>query len=671
MFSLRTLGPLILSTCMAACGDDSAGGPDASSPDGSLVDSAFQDASRADGALGDTREDIFSNDTSSGDADASLPSDGHFPRLSDFRVEAAEPFRVYFESSEPLRGSNFDGFVVSGRTLSEVVVAPGTMGHYFVVSEPFDFYDNNTIRFEGGGDVRDAEDNLVHPFTMQFIRNDLPEPSAPESRYVSATAAGTGSGLSEADPWTAAQAMGQLQSGMTVWMKAGDYGDQELRIDASGTPDEPIKIVGYRSSPGDITQLYFDYETTSSLDPEEMPFFDHGQGGSGTAIGVSGDYVFVENVQVTNYANGFAAYSDPVGVVFRRCLAHTLGRTAGQPGDQGMGFRVLDHDTLRVRILDSTVVNASIDNFIVYGSYNLIAGCKSYCDRTDQSAGEATDYYFVLAGTNTIFRSNHIERALENTHGGHGICFRNSSLEQPVEYNLAEDSTVVGVGGSIEFRHENIRHNVARNISIRGGVIPKTSRYPADGPVFRDGTSFNTVENCEMRGLRTGVRFRDTPEEGTEQVAGSHNRVINSVVEDCEYGVWAFDDGPDIPVVGNEISGCVFRNVDHLYYDRSSILGPGNVMRNTLLYGVRDRKSSGDELAGGFEETHNLYFAGFDAIVAEGNIAVDPGFRSADSLVPTNAALRAGVVVEGLEYDRLGHERAAPPTIGVFEIATP
>ena len=64
------------------------------------------------------------------------------PVLSNFRVEDDQKSRVYFDSSEPIWGSSKVGFKIEGKTISSLSVNEGsTTGHYFKVSNSFNFWD--------------------------------------------------------------------------------------------------------------------------------------------------------------------------------------------------------------------------------------------------------------------------------------------------------------------------------------------------------------------------------------------------------------------------------------------------------------------------------------------------------------------------------------------------
>ena len=100
---------------------------------------------------------------------SNLFSQGTPPVLSNFRVESSEPSRVYFDSSESITGSSVSGFVISGKSISGVSISSGSRsGHYFTVSSSFTFWDNNTIRYTGGSNLKDSDGLGVLESTQNY-----------------------------------------------------------------------------------------------------------------------------------------------------------------------------------------------------------------------------------------------------------------------------------------------------------------------------------------------------------------------------------------------------------------------------------------------------------------------------------------------------------------------
>ncbi|GAG22858.1 unnamed protein product, partial [marine sediment metagenome] len=111
-------------------------------------------------------------------APGSPVDDGLHPLISEFRVDTVLD-RVYFTSSEIITvGLNGEvGFTITDKTISSVTINTGALtGHYFTVTADFDYYSNNTIRYDGSGDMADEFSNKVYPFDLQYIQNNIVEP---------------------------------------------------------------------------------------------------------------------------------------------------------------------------------------------------------------------------------------------------------------------------------------------------------------------------------------------------------------------------------------------------------------------------------------------------------------------------------------------------------------
>ncbi|MCF6297558.1 MAG: hypothetical protein L3J08_06195, partial [Flavobacteriaceae bacterium] len=176
------------------------------------------------------------------------------PTLSNFRIEKGQTSKVYFDSSAKITTSSAKGFTISGKKISGITINSGkTTGHYFKVSKPFTFWDNNTIRYNGGSNLKSEDNKLLSDFTLEYIANNLAEPKSSTYRYVSLTGNNKNDGTSESKAWrTIDKAASTVTAGMTVWIKAGNYGNENVVLDKSGTASKPIKFIGYKSKIGDI-----------------------------------------------------------------------------------------------------------------------------------------------------------------------------------------------------------------------------------------------------------------------------------------------------------------------------------------------------------------------------------------------------------------------------------
>jgi len=71
--------------------------------------------------------------------------------------------------------------------------------------------------------------------------------------YVATDGSDGNDGTSAATAWaTIAYAAARAVAGDTIYVKAGDYGNETVIVGNSGTSNAPIRFEGYRLSPGDI-----------------------------------------------------------------------------------------------------------------------------------------------------------------------------------------------------------------------------------------------------------------------------------------------------------------------------------------------------------------------------------------------------------------------------------
>ena len=607
-------------------------------------------------------------------------SDGLLPLLSGFTVSDSHPSRLFFESSEAITGSTVAGFTLSGKSLSEVVVEVGsTTGHYFTVAGAFDFWDNHTIRYAGGSDLRDLEGNGLQPFDLHYVVNDIPEPSAStRTLYVDGSVASSGSGTTEASAKkTLSEAAAIATAGTTIWIKAYDnsgdgYGTETVTLDADGTATEPVKILGYRDTIGDLDGvMYFAYAQGRGLTASEMPLF-RGAGGTTTSRGltISGDYTIVKNLQITGHDRNFVATAPgQVGVILDNCLSTVTSRV---DPSSGSCFHLGIADTpgtgsgsSKLRIVNSVAVNGEMHNFFFLSDFGLLSNNRSYQD--SELAG-GTDYLYLYRGSDNIARNLVAHRNDQSSHSGHGYALKSEYVR--TEQNLTENATAYNIFFPIEARHAAVRHNVFRNISCT-----KSDAYPVtdddNGGIKFTAASYNTFDNIYVKDAEFGIRFgASTENDGVGTTTGDHNVIKNSVFVGCN---WAVHEAVDTASGGrvaedNEIVNCTFhQNLYVLYRDNASA-GSGNRFVNCLF----DTITSGevlDDTSSGFTYDHvNFSNLGFPDPSGTEITTFAPDFVDAIDLVPQNAELNVGTLT-AVKYDRYGRERdSVSPTLGAIEI---
>ncbi|MGB1649687.1 MAG: hypothetical protein ACPHEP_01550, partial [Acidimicrobiales bacterium] len=88
-------------------------------------------------------------------------------------------------------------------------------------------------------------------------------------RYVDASASGGGTGTSASDPWTLAEAWNNSTGGMKVNIKAGTYTiNTVLDRNLGGTSSNQVWWSGYKTTPGDLDELWSDQKTEGTDFPK-------------------------------------------------------------------------------------------------------------------------------------------------------------------------------------------------------------------------------------------------------------------------------------------------------------------------------------------------------------------------------------------------------------------
>lgn len=590
-----------------------------------------------------------------------------YPVLYNFRVDDTDPTKVLFDSTSPLIGTTTTGFIVTGKTISGLTINSGQLtGHSFTVSSAFSYWSNNTIRYEGGSNVKDSTDTFpIVNFTLAYIQNNIPEPVGLSAgyRYVSATAVGGQNGQSEANPWTLAEVRSQVASGQTVFVKAGDYGTDYLDISASGTPTSPIKIIGYKTAitggESDITSNYFDYGVT--MDSAEMPMFTAGR--SDDAVVITGDNVIVKNIQVYDSEAGFVI--NATNVIFENCNAEEIYSTSGG----GYGFVYFGSNSgSNHRFLNNRVINAAF-NFWVEGDYSLMKDCKSYGDVA--SGNGFVNYYYSTGGDYSIYLNNYTKAVGDVDGGEHGFSMQNLNSSTH-EYCLNEGQVVINMNKALEVRHDGVNFNVIRGLHIYGEGAGSSN---TGGVRFRNEADNNTLENSKIESEGGAyIAFEEASESGTG--LGTGNMVINCVFTGGDWVFFASNDNTGVASGDIKVYNCSFDTTPTFIYGGSGG-GSGTTsididFRNNIIDGLTS-DNAGEAVAGSRTfQNNNLYNCGAwtdTYIGSNGNIEVDALLDS--NLEPTGSTptsiTEGGQTLTLVGYDYENEVRTVPYSMGAFQ----
>lgn len=597
------------------------------------------------------------------------------PTISNFRIEASEPDKVFFDSSEPITGSNTKGFVVSNKTISGLSIAENqTSGHYFKISGDFTYWDNNTIRYEGGSDIKDAGGDGLIEFTLSYIVNNIPEPDANDDRYVTTSATGGGDGKSESSAWTLDEAFDKANAGMTVWIKAGNYGNQNLALYNDGTSVSPLKFIGYKNSPGDITKNYYDYGKTWST--SEMPTLTGKSSSDGHAIQLMGaNYVIFKNIQIKRYRVGIRANGTKnSNLVFQRINGNTFGDDDTRHASF-ISLQTINGTTFvsnsNMKALDCRSVNASMAHIVFYGDgSSLIDGCKTYSDRLSSNA--RSDYAINVNGHNNIIRNCYIENFnnTESNTSTHGIGVRGASNLNNT-YNLIEKSTAINFQEGLYIRNYGCDYNVIKDCYV--GNNGASSSEDRGGVWIWGGANHNIVERVIVEDVDMGIGFKDNQEEGNtkDTSIGKNNIIRNSIFRNTKYSIYSGGSNNSL-LKNNKIINCTFNNSNYFFKNYNTNVQNLEIINcnitnikksvattkyNTTLSGISFKSSN--------------FWNSWGVPSGEGNIKVNPKYESKTSLKLSPDSPKeireGGLILPEVKFDIQKKIRKGTYSIGAYE----
>jgi hypothetical protein len=494
------------------------------------------------------------------------------PKLSNFRVEDSQKSRVYFDSNVPLTGSSTTGFIISGKSISGLTINSGQLtGHYFRVSSAFTWWDNNTIRYSTGSDLG------IHQMDLQYITNNIIEPTAATTRYVNDSATGSGDGTSDGSAWTISQA-NAATPGTTVWIKAGNYTTTIRPTNTGASAASPIKYIGYTTTIGDNPNLNWSH-ANPTLNSAVMPLITGAGGTSSQCLDLNVDYVIFKNIMVTNASQG--VYLKGSYLHFDNVISANTSNNSSSAPFYGTG----DSGSHR-RIINSVAHNGGIALVRVYGTFNLFDNMQLISD-----ANRGGDYSMSPRGSNNIFRNIFIQKF---GYGSHGLILKSGMT--PTEYNLIEDCEISGYPRAIEARHHLVKYNVWRNIKIRGnyGAVSTTASRPIEhfrgGGIFMyNGASFNTFDNIVVNMTSVGVQVLTSGENNNQAPDAGHDNIYKNCVFNGQFalGTRAIglqlrqdSEGTNRSYFDNKFINCTFYNIYEITNLGGSMQGDNNEFIN-------------------------------------------------------------------------------------------
>jgi len=545
------------------------------------------------------------------------------PIMTNFNITNAD--KTYINFDTPLGypdGIVASDFKVQGKTVSSVTKI-SDVGGYFTLSAPLTYWDNILIRKEANNSVG------CHDFTLQYINNTINEESI------------TGTEWDTTDATELTTAMSSAVAGDTIWIKEGTYSGT-FTLSNSGTVTNPIKIIGYKTTHGDGSSYMPTRAPDLNADANELPLIN------GKFVATNDQYVIFKNLQV-NVPNGaqevgFAMNSYQV---YENCYTWT--------GDYG--FRANNNSHTSIRLIDCYAKDMTNSGVRLYNKHHLIDNFYA-CT----SGAVSMDYYISLYGGtdghSQCVRNSTADRNINATHTGHGIGFKGSG--GILEHSLVENCSINNCGnGGFEFRHSTIKYNIGRNITIDSDTKGVNNR----AIMFRDGTSFNRVENSHVNNAEYSVRFLDSTEDGgLNQNGGSDNTVINTIFSNADTSFINVDGGVTLPNERNKFINCTFDNAPDFYKSGTTpdYFDSSNEFINCIVNDCNDKIGSGQ---GSFIFTNSLFYNGFTGEGTGAITGIDPQLDASYQPQATFTDIDVERSIDAL-YDYNSSERTNPTTVG-------
>ncbi len=490
--------------------------------------------------------------------------------------------------------------------------------------------------------------------------------SAQTTYYVSLAGSNSNNGLSETTAWRtisyAASSASPVSAGDTVYIKAGDFGLEEIFIDKNySINDARISFIGYQNTPGDISAFNFAYG--DDVDPSVMPLINPGDRTIGEGINLSDIYsITIKNIQIKNSLGSISIWNTNA-INSNHILENIFIKNIGWEYSTAIAMKEANNNTIK----NCLIVNATGAGMDLWGDHNLIENCKVYSNEsqiTPDGSYTSMDYYIVLKGDSNIVRACYAKRDGDLEDVGHGFEIKESG-----QNNLFVDCTVKNmIGGCFSVRWSQVRNNEFRNCTAIGGVSDDVSAF-----MIREGASYNTFNACISMDCNAGVRYLLAGEDA--DYCGNHNTFNNCIIKNA---VWAIDLNPyyynSAPVDSNEMVNCVIDHANYLFNcDRPNT---GNQLINCIITDVDSFLTGENDI--NFEYAYcDFYNSGFTMPSGTGNISNAPLFVDASSgdyhLQEMSPCIDAGTAAHAppIDFDGSARPQGTGIDIGAYEYESP
>ena len=508
--------------------------------------------------------------------------------------------------------------------------------------------------------------------TPVYVASTPEEPSDWDGNvwYVSTSGSNGNTGASTASPWRtlthAMSASSGVAAGDSIYVKAGNYGAEEVIFAVSGTATDRIIIQGYKATPGDSPKDDWDYGDAHIA--SEMPYFANSTRESGEAFHFSQqEYITVNNIQT--YLYQFAAWIDGGHNRLENWYCTEIGRINSAGTSSGIHLRgskdsiwsqsTWYYDSDSSYLKNITIVNSTGEGVWVWSDYDTLIDVKVYHDDYSTGTNSATDYSIVMTGRNTYVYDCYVEAKPSILGSNHGIGVRSGWLipDDPTRgpsYNKIVDCEVRNMDNdAIYFRHPDVHHNTAQ------GCKMIQCSYSM---VIGDHSYSNVFDDCWADSANYGVTFWDGSERGSNG-AGYNNTFQNCLVTNSNSAIRLEVASYTTDCDNNKFYNCTFNNNLHLF-NGLNLPNSGNVVTNCIISSTSNVYAS-RTYTDNFVYTYTAFYNnGFSPFVGVGNLSVNPLYTDAANndftLQEGSDCIDAGIDV-GLSYN------GTAPDMGAIE----
>ncbi|MEQ8422599.1 MAG: Ig-like domain-containing protein [Arenibacter algicola] len=377
--------------------------------------------------------------------------------------------------------------------------------------------------------------------------------------YVTTTGKSSNNGSSEALAWSIQYAFSTAKAGDVVYIKAGNYGALNITSSNSGTSSNPIKFIGYTSTPGDLVSnngSTFNYG--ESLNPNKMPYIKGTSTLSGIGIDIQGSYVEINNFQITDYM--FGLISKGKYVILDNIITNNNGEQNNNTTQTGRGFHIYGDNTI---VENCFSLNSNAEAINIKGAHNcIIRNTKVYSDNRLNPGG----YYIGITGGAS---GNLVENCLvyrdkdADLHQGHGYVLKDKATN-----NIIKNSKAYNTG--IEVNFSGVYNNSFEDMQLYGSYSEDRGEFSSGIRVI-NGAHDNYFKNIYIEDSRYVFNFHDfddgfvNSDGDRDEAQGGNNNVFENIVSNKSNTVIALTT-QDTPLgqstsSGNKFKNCTFSNV--------------------------------------------------------------------------------------------------------------